>query len=321
LVKRWVPENEQDILWAHTQKIRSLNTLLRLDDDRQYDYHRRRSLGHMSEEESSRKNPKAFDAVEDSIRYRTLPELTGKREKGHYSSSAYKQSSKSMYGKESEEDIAQESKTKASETRRATKNPNRDQKENVPSPNIIHEEPRTIFPTAPAQQSSVYDTATDQPAVPLPPLPPDWVSHRDETSGNIYYIHLPTQAVQWDFPSPGSMPSQSLPAPNYGIDEVYTGYYAQDSSPSPFQSPDAIVAHDDPDLEEAIKRSRDSFYSQPKVSDSTKLRGSKSKASKSSGKGSSTGSEIGSETSSASKKARESNPNPLLTFLAGGRKR
>ena len=293
----------------------------------------------MSEKESLRETPQNFDVEEDIFRPPTSPEFVEMREMLYNLNPAHKPSSKMSHeaAKSMHERIAkainQESKARVSEIRRATEKSIRDQKDNVPSFNRIREDPRATFPTTPTeqssvytfptptQQSSVYDTATDQPAVPLPPLPPDWISHRDETSGNIYYIHIPTQAVQWDFPSPGSMPNQSLPAPNYGVDGSYTGYPAQDPSPSLFQSSNAIVDHDDPVLDEAIKVSLDSFYSQPKVSEPTKLRGSKIKASKSSGKGSSTASEIGSDKSSASKKAKESNQSPLLTFLAGGRKR
>jgi hypothetical protein len=33
-----------------------------------------------------------------------------------------------------------------------------------------------------------------------PPLPEGWISHLDQNSGQYYYIHLPTQATQWEFP-------------------------------------------------------------------------------------------------------------------------
>ncbi|KAK5142113.1 hypothetical protein LTR04_002334, partial [Oleoguttula sp. CCFEE 6159] len=34
----------------------------------------------------------------------------------------------------------------------------------------------------------------------LPPLPEGWIAHPDPNSGQYYYIHLPTQSTQWEFP-------------------------------------------------------------------------------------------------------------------------
>ncbi len=33
-----------------------------------------------------------------------------------------------------------------------------------------------------------------------PPLPEGWIAHLDPKSGEYYYIHLPTQSTQWEFP-------------------------------------------------------------------------------------------------------------------------
>ena len=33
-----------------------------------------------------------------------------------------------------------------------------------------------------------------------PPLPEGWIAHLDQNSGQFYYIHLPTQSTQWEFP-------------------------------------------------------------------------------------------------------------------------
>lgn len=33
-----------------------------------------------------------------------------------------------------------------------------------------------------------------------PPLPEGWIAHLDTNSGQYYYIHLPTQSTQWEFP-------------------------------------------------------------------------------------------------------------------------
>ncbi|KAF3904062.1 hypothetical protein ABW20_dc0107092 [Dactylellina cionopaga] len=35
-----------------------------------------------------------------------------------------------------------------------------------------------------------------------PPLPDGWMSHLDQASGQYYYIHIPTQRTQWEFPAP-----------------------------------------------------------------------------------------------------------------------
>ncbi|KAF3937621.1 hypothetical protein ABW19_dt0205729 [Dactylella cylindrospora] len=35
-----------------------------------------------------------------------------------------------------------------------------------------------------------------------PPLPDGWMSHLDQVSGQYYYIHVPTQRTQWEFPAP-----------------------------------------------------------------------------------------------------------------------
>ncbi len=41
--------------------------------------------------------------------------------------------------------------------------------------------------------------AATGPASP-PPLPEGWIAHLDPSSGQYYYIHLPTQSTQWEFP-------------------------------------------------------------------------------------------------------------------------
>lgn len=43
------------------------------------------------------------------------------------------------------------------------------------------------------------DPPIQTPASP-PPLPEGWIAHLDQNSGQYYYIHLPTQATQWEFP-------------------------------------------------------------------------------------------------------------------------
>ncbi|RYO91284.1 hypothetical protein DL762_002270 [Monosporascus cannonballus] len=45
-----------------------------------------------------------------------------------------------------------------------------------------------------------------------PPLPEGWIAHLDQNSGQYYYIHLATQATQWEFPK-GPNPIQHEAAP------------------------------------------------------------------------------------------------------------
>lgn len=46
---------------------------------------------------------------------------------------------------------------------------------------------------------SVSPAPAQGPASP-PPLPEGWIAHLDPKSGQYYYIHLPTQSTQWEFP-------------------------------------------------------------------------------------------------------------------------
>ena len=48
-------------------------------------------------------------------------------------------------------------------------------------------------------QQQAPPTSQHQPASP-PPLPEGWIAHLDPNSGQYYYIHLPTQSTQWEFP-------------------------------------------------------------------------------------------------------------------------
>lgn len=45
-----------------------------------------------------------------------------------------------------------------------------------------------------------------------PPLPEGWIAHLDQNSGQYYYIHLSTQATQWEFPK-GPNPIHHEPVP------------------------------------------------------------------------------------------------------------
>jgi hypothetical protein len=59
----------------------------------------------------------------------------------------------------------------------------------TPSPAPV---PASPVPASPVPASPV-------PASP-PPLPEGWIAHLDPSSGQYYYIHLPTQSTQWEFP-------------------------------------------------------------------------------------------------------------------------
>lgn len=52
---------------------------------------------------------------------------------------------------------------------------------------------------APVQVIAPSPGPSITPASP-PPLPEGWIAHLDQNSGQYYYIHLPTQSTQWEFP-------------------------------------------------------------------------------------------------------------------------
>ncbi|KAF2237593.1 hypothetical protein EV356DRAFT_461899 [Viridothelium virens] len=62
-----------------------------------------------------------------------------------------------------------------------------------------------LAPDAAAHQQQQLPVQTPSPgpgAGPAspPPLPEGWIAHLDQNSGQYYYIHLPTQSTQWEFP-------------------------------------------------------------------------------------------------------------------------
>ena len=76
------------------------------------------------------------------------------------------------------------------------------------------------------QVAAQYPAATvghvQQQAAPAspPPLPEGWIAHLDPNSGQYYYIHLPTQSTQWEFPK-GPTPLNLNEAPTSPIASVY----------------------------------------------------------------------------------------------------
>ena len=59
--------------------------------------------------------------------------------------------------------------------------------------------PPQIQTVQPAQTTTPVQGPGPGPASP-PPLPEGWIAHLDPNSGQYYYIHLPTQSTQWEFP-------------------------------------------------------------------------------------------------------------------------
>ncbi|KAJ4145250.1 hypothetical protein LMH87_004105 [Akanthomyces muscarius] len=74
-------------------------------------------------------------------------------------------------------------------------------------------DPRPEQNGVPPQNGPAPDTQTigPGPASP-PPLPEGWIAHLDQNSGQYYYIHVASQATQWEFPK-GPNPIQSEPTP------------------------------------------------------------------------------------------------------------
>lgn len=62
-----------------------------------------------------------------------------------------------------------------------------------------------------SSQSATAPAVGPSPASP-PPLPEGWIAHLDQNSGQYYYIHLATQATQWEFPK-GPNPIQHEQTP------------------------------------------------------------------------------------------------------------
>ena len=73
---------------------------------------------------------------------------------------------------------------------------------NDPRPQIAVTHPSTHSDNQPHTQEPAKSSVPPSgpgPASP-PPLPEGWIAHLDSNSGQYYYIHLPTQSTQWEFP-------------------------------------------------------------------------------------------------------------------------
>lgn len=71
-------------------------------------------------------------------------------------------------------------------------------------PNVVAPTPTASnFPQQQGQQQPHAGTPSPAPGpgpASPPPLPEGWIAHLDPASGQYYYIHLPTQSTQWEFP-------------------------------------------------------------------------------------------------------------------------
>jgi len=65
-----------------------------------------------------------------------------------------------------------------------------------PDSNLSQQPAQTAIPSI---QQPAKASPAPGPASP-PPLPEGWIAHLDPNSGQYYYIHLPTQSTQWEFP-------------------------------------------------------------------------------------------------------------------------
>nr|POE63385.1 uncharacterized protein CFP56_04288 [Quercus suber] len=107
-----------------------------------------------------------------------------------------------------------------------------------PGPSSSNGAPHGLTPvnTAQANQSVSPGPAGAGPASP-PPLPEGWIAHLDSSSGQYYYIHLPTQSTQWEFPK-GPTPL-SLQEPTSPVGSFANPFASPTSSmfKQPLQSP------------------------------------------------------------------------------------
>ncbi|KAM4054896.1 WW domain-containing protein [Hirsutella rhossiliensis] len=98
-------------------------------------------------------------------------------------------------------------------------------------------------PEANGQSVQVASTPSLQAPTPAspPPLPEGWIAHLDQNSGQYYYIHLATQATQWEFPKgPNPIQHEQTPlsptASTYG-NPLTSPMFGKQSMASPMFSP------------------------------------------------------------------------------------
>jgi hypothetical protein len=97
-----------------------------------------------------------------------------------------------------------------------------------PGPMVAPTPTQSQFPPQQVQHTSTPSPAPGPGPASPPPLPEGWIAHLDTNSGQYYYIHLPTQSTQWEFPkgptplnlnepmSPTNSYSNPLASPGFG---------------------------------------------------------------------------------------------------------
>ncbi|ESU13308.1 hypothetical protein FGSG_13060 [Fusarium graminearum PH-1] len=110
-----------------------------------------------------------------------------------------------------------------------------------------------------SQQQVVAPAQTFEPQNPAspPPLPEGWIAHLDQNSGQYYYIHLATQATQWEFPKgPNPISHEQAPlsptASTYGNPLASPNMFGKQSMASPMFPPHTPGHFDQPFLREAF---------------------------------------------------------------------
>ncbi|KAK5663267.1 hypothetical protein OQA88_3694 [Cercophora sp. LCS_1] len=67
-------------------------------------------------------------------------------------------------------------------------------------PAFANDTKQQLEPVQNGQTSLQHTPSLMAAAASPPPLPEGWIAHLDQNSGQYYYIHLATQATQWEFP-------------------------------------------------------------------------------------------------------------------------
>ncbi|RXG47701.1 hypothetical protein VDGE_04080 [Verticillium dahliae] len=124
-------------------------------------------------------------------------------------------------------------------------------------PQQLQQQPQQAQQQQPHQQAQIHQLQNGQPVqaqTPVtpgfqggagpsspPPLPEGWIAHLDQNSGQYYYIHLASQATQWEFPKgPNPIHHESAPlsptASTYG-NPLASPMFGKQPMASPMFSP------------------------------------------------------------------------------------
>lgn len=87
--------------------------------------------------------------------------------------------------------------------------------------------PQQSHPGSVINEQSIPSVASPAPSAfppaSPPPLPEGWIAHLDTNSGQYYYIHLPTQSTQWEFPK-GPTPLNLNDTPLSPVGSIYSAH-------------------------------------------------------------------------------------------------